>query len=52
MRTLFLALLIVSASLTGCFGEEEEAEMIEVPSVWNFDRPELTWYHFPDAVDA
>lgn len=52
MRTLCLALLIVSASLTGCFGEEEEAEMIEAPSVWNFDRPELTWYHFSDAVDA
>ena len=26
--------------------------MIEAPSVWNFDRPELTWYHFSDAVDA
>ena len=52
MRTYFLALLMVSASLAGCFGEEEEETKVEAPIVWNFERPELTWYHFADAVDA
>ena len=52
MRTFFLALLMVSASLAGCFGEEEEEAAVAAPTVWDFDRPELTWYHFADAVDA
>ncbi len=52
MRPFFLAILMVSASLAGCFGEEEEQPVVEVPTVWDFERPELTWYHFADAVDA
>ena len=52
MRAIFLTLLMVSASLAGCFGEEEAEEAPEIRTVWDFERPELTWYHFADAVDA
>ena len=52
MRPFFLAILMVSASLAGCFGEEEEQPVVEAPTVWDFERPGLTWYHFADAVDA
>ena len=52
MRAIFLTLLMVSASLAGCFGEEETEEVPEIRTVWDFERPELTWYHFADAVDA
>mgnify|MGYP007000194192 len=51
-RALLLAALMVSLSLSGCFGEPEvEVEEVDL-GVWTFERPELTWYHFPDAVDA
>ena len=43
---------MVSASLAGCFGEEETEPVVVEETVWDFDRPELTWYHFEDAVDA
>ena len=52
MRAIFVTLLMISASLAGCFGEEEVEEVPEIRSVWDFERPELTWYHFSDAVDA
>ena len=51
-RALLLAALMVSMSLSGCFGEAEVEEEAVVSSVWTFERPELTWYHFPDAVDV
>ena len=51
-RALLLAALMVSVSLSGCFGEPDvEAEEVDL-GVWTFERPELTWYHFPNAVDA
>ena len=43
---------MVSASLAGCFGEEEADPVVAEKTVWDFERPELTWYHFEDAVDA
>ena len=43
---------MVSASLAGCFGEEESEPVVAERTVWDFERPELTWYHFEDAVDA
>ena len=52
MRTIFLSLLMVSASLAGCFGEEESKPTVVEETVWDFERPELTWYHFADAIDA
>ena len=52
MRTIFLSLLMVSASLAGCFGEDEPEPIVVEETVWDFERPELTWYHFEDAVDA
>ena len=52
MRAIFLTLLMISASLAGCFGEEEAEEVLEIRTVWDFERPELTWYHFAGAVDA
>ena len=52
MRAIFLTLLMISASLAGCFGEEEAEEVPEIRTVWDFERPELTWYHFDGAVDA
>ena len=51
-RACFLALLMVSVSLSGCFGEPDAVEVEETPTVWNFERPAQTWYHFPEAVDA
>ena len=43
---------MLSASFAGCFGEEESEVVVEASPAWDFERPELTWYHFPDAVDA
>ena len=43
---------MVSASLAGCFGEEESKTTVVEETVWDFERPELTWYHFADAIDA
>ena len=51
-RAVLLASLMVSVSLSGCFGEVEVEEDAVIASVWTFERPDLTWYHFPDAVDA
>lgn len=51
-RAILLALLMVSVSLSGCFGESEVTQVKQQPTVWDFERPMLTWYHFPDAVDA
>ena len=51
-RAILLALLMVSVSLSGCFGESEVTQVEQQPTVWDFERPMLTWYHFPDAVDA
>ena len=51
-RTMFLAFLMVSFSLSGCFGEPETEAESSLPSVWDFEKPERTWYHFPNAVDA
>lgn len=52
MRTIFLALLMVSASLAGCFGDDEVEKVTATSSVWDFERPDLTWYHFENAEDA
>ena len=51
-RAILLALLMVSVSLSGCFGESKAAKPESQPTVWDFERPMLTWYHFPDAVNA
>ena len=51
-RAVLLAALMVSVSLAGCFGEAEVEDEVVDLGVWTFERPELTWYHFPDAVDA
>ena len=42
---------MVSVSLSGCFGESEAPRVEQQPKVWD-ERPMLTWYHFPDTVDA
>ena len=52
MRTMFLVFLMLSASLAGCFGEEENEVVTPKPTVWDFEKPELTWYHFAGAEDA
>ena len=52
MRTMFLVFLMLSSSLAGCFGEEEKEEVIPQPSVWDFEKSDLTWYHFAEAQDA
>ena len=41
-RAVLLAALMVSVSLSGCFGEAEVEEEAVVSSVWTFERPELT----------
>ena len=52
MRTMFLVFLMLSASLAGCFGEEENEIVTPKQTVWDFEKPELTWYHFAGAQDA
>ncbi|RJU91575.1 MAG: hypothetical protein DWC07_00340, partial [Candidatus Poseidoniales archaeon] len=51
-RALFLAVLMVTMPLSGCTGEPEVEEAEPSSSVWSFERPELTWYHWEGAVDA
>ncbi|HIH53556.1 MAG TPA: hypothetical protein HA286_04675, partial [Candidatus Poseidoniaceae archaeon] len=54
MRTLAMLLtaMMLTLPLAGCLGAEEEAPEAPTSTVWDFERPELTWYHLPDAVDA
>ena len=51
-RSMLLAFLMLTLSLSGCFGGPEVEEEITSSNVWTFERPERTWYHFPDAIDA
>ena len=50
---LFLTLLMLCSTLSGCFGEEEKPATAE-PSPFDFGRdiPSTTWYHYSGAVDA
>ena len=52
--SVLMLMLMLSAMLSGCFGNEEEAPM-EVPfNPFTFEQgiPETTWYHYAGAVDA
>ena len=51
-RAILLTFLMVSFSLSGCFGQPEAEIEEPKPSIWTFEKPELTWYHFPDAIDV
>ena len=50
---ILLTLLMVGGSLSGCFGDEDEAP-VEEPSPFDFGKeiPETTWYHYAGGVDA
>ena len=54
MRTMALLLttMMLTLPLAGCLGGEESEPEAPAPTVWDFERPELTWYHMPGAVDA
>ena len=52
LRPLILATLVLLASLSGCFGEEEKVKESEKINVWTFEKPALTWYHLPSSVDV
>ncbi|MEC8736467.1 MAG: hypothetical protein VXX39_05875, partial [Candidatus Thermoplasmatota archaeon] len=52
MRAILVTLMMLSISLAGCMSNEEIEPVQEDSMVWTFERPELTWYHFPDAIDA
>ena len=59
MRTMALLLttMMLTLPLAGCLGGEEPEPEAPAPTVWDFERPELTWYHMPcllytsDAAD-
>ncbi|DAC32801.1 MAG TPA: hypothetical protein D7I05_07370, partial [Candidatus Poseidoniales archaeon] len=44
--------MMLTLPLAGCLGGEEVEPEAPAPTVWDFERPELTWYHMPGAVDA
>ena len=48
----FLVFVFLSTPLAGCFAEEAETTEATIESVWNFEKNDLTWYHYADAVDA
>ena len=49
---ILLVFVFLSTPLAGCFAEDAETTVESVESVWNFERNELTWYHYAGAVDA
>ncbi len=52
-RAALLVLLMLTASLSGCFGEDEKAPPVE-DKPFSFDRdiPSTTWYHYAGGIDA
>ncbi len=50
MKAIFLCLLMVLSSLSGCFGNEEISEEEIESDLWNFEIGERTWYHFANAT--
>ena len=47
-----LTLIMVTCSLSGCFGSETETEDFQIETVWNFEKDPHTWYHLPGGEDA
>ena len=43
---------MLMAPLSGCLGEQDPGSTSSRPTVWDFERPPLTWYHLPGAIDA
>ena len=52
--SVLILLLMLSAMLSGCFGEAEEIVPETPYSPFSFAQgiPETTWYHYSGAVDA
>ena len=50
MKAIFLCLLMILSSLSGCFGNEDISEEEIESDFWNFEIGERTWYHFANAT--
>ena len=45
-------LLMISATLSGCFGNEEVEEVVEIDNPLDGLFTSTSWYHYPGAVNA
>jgi len=43
---------MATSALAGCFGEEEETEVIVESEFFNFEISNQTWYHYPGGINA
>ena len=51
-RALFLSLMVVTLSLSGCFGENEVSKSTEEPTPFDSLPSTTTWYHYPGGINA
>ena len=52
LRALFLSLMVMTLSLSGCFGEEDITEVVQEPTPFDSLPSTTTWYHYPGGVNA
>ena len=52
MKAILLTCIMATSTLAGCFGDEEETEIIVEKGVFDFEISNRTWYHFPGGIDA
>ena len=51
-RALFLSLMVVTLSLSGCFGEDEASVSAQEPTPFDSLPSTTTWYHYPGGINA
>ena len=51
-RALFLSLMVVTLSLSGCFGEDEASMSAQEPTPFDSLPSTTTWYHYPGGINA
>ena len=52
MKALLLTCIMATSVLSGCFGSEEEEEVVIDKGVFDFEIGNRTWYHYPGGIDA
>ena len=52
VRAFFLSLMVVTLSLSGCFGEDEVKESVRVTTPFDLLPSTTTWYHYSGGVNA
>ena len=51
-KALFLSLMVVTLSLSGCFGEDEASMSAQEPTPFDSLPSTTTWYHYPGGINA